>query len=298
MTDHAEQADTVSRRGLITGAAALGAGIAALGPATAHAAPPPTEVVAAQTNGLSYVQYDALAFFPYLPTANRRMYQDLTGIQPETAPNRLATALSLPVGSIVTELSVAYQNQPIAEIHRRDMASPNTPTLPLQQTLDVGSGPSTQTLVLTSPITVEYGSTYSLEFWCPVGASIYGATVGYVPPTRSFIPFQGLGGPRVLDTRVTGGKFEANEERTLALGFPGARGAVLNLTVTETEGGGFAAVFRGDIEWPGNSTLNWSQTGQILSNGVITDVDASGQITIRAGANRTHVVVDRIGWLI
>jgi hypothetical protein len=298
MTDHAEHSETVSRRGLITGAAALGAGIAALGTATAHAAPPPIDVVAAQTNGLSYVQYDALAFFPYLPNGNGRLYQDLTGVQPVTPSNRLATTLSLPVGSVVTELSVAYQNQPIAEIHRRDMTTPNPPVMELQQTLTMGAGASTQTLTLATPVTIEYGSTYSLQFWCPAGASIYGATVGYVPPTRSFIPFQGQGGPRVLDTRVTGGKFSPNEERTLALGFPGARGAVLNLTVTETEGGGFASVFRGDIEWPGSSTLNWSQTGQILSNGVITDVDAAGQIKIRAGANRTHVVVDRIGWLI
>ncbi|MGD9995910.1 MAG: hypothetical protein AB7L17_10140 [Ilumatobacteraceae bacterium] len=295
MTDQPQQGDAVSRRGLITGAAALGAGIAALGTATAHAAPPPTEVVAAQTNGLSYVQYDALAFFPYTIS---RLYQLSTGVQPSAPANWIAAPLSLPVGSVITEVSVAYQVQPVLTITRRDMASPNPPSDVFQETLAAGGGAKTQTVPVTTPVTIEYGSTYILQFFCSAGDSVFGATVGYVPPTRSFIPFQGLGGPRVLDTRVTGGKFQPNEERTLALGFPGARGAVLNLTVTETEGGGFAAVFRGDIEWPGNSTLNWSETGQILSNGVITDVDASGQITIRAGANRTHVVVDRIGWLI
>jgi hypothetical protein len=31
---------------------------------------------------------------------------------------------------------------------------------------------------------------------------------------------------------------------------------------------------------------------------VITAMDASGQIRIRGGDNRTNVVIDRIGWLI
>jgi hypothetical protein len=75
---------------------------------------------------------------------------------------------------------------------------------------------------------------------------------------------------------------------------------VLNLTVTETEGasGGFVAVFRAGIPWPENSSINWSGPNQNVANGVITALDDAGQITIRGGANRTHVVIDRIGWLV
>jgi hypothetical protein len=31
---------------------------------------------------------------------------------------------------------------------------------------------------------------------------------------------------------------------------------------------------------------------------VTTALDAAGQLTIRGGANRTHVLIDRIGWLL
>ena len=79
----------------------------------------------------------------------------------------------------------------------------------------------------------------------------------------------------------------------------GARSAVVNVTVTDTEGpGGYVAVFRADVGWPGNSSVNWSGPNQSTANGVITAMDASGQIRIRGGDNRTNVVIDRIGWLI
>jgi hypothetical protein len=297
MTDEVQQPDAVSRRGLIAGAAALGAGIVALTPAGhVHAAPPPTEAIGTQSNGLTYLQLDALAFFPYTVA---RVYQTSTGVQPVTTPNYIATPLLLPVGSVVTEISVAYQVQPILTIMRRQMSNPDPPVdvfTPIS--LAAGGGAKTQTVSLPTPVTIEYGSTYTLQFFCSAGDSVLGATVGYLPPTRAFIPYQGLNPPRVLDTRESGGIFSPGEERTLALGFPGARGAVLNVTATGTEGSGFVAVFRADIAWPGNSSLNWDHAGQNIANGVITDVDAAGQIKIRAGANRTHVVVDRIGWLI
>jgi len=122
-------------------------------------------------------------------------------------------------------------------------------------------------------------------------------TLGYTPPTQSFIPFSGAV-PRVLDTRNTGGPLQPGEERVVDLGFPGARGAVLNLTVTNTVGGGFVAVFPANVAWPNNSSINWSSGNQNIANGVITALDSSGQIKIRGGASPTDVVIDRIGWLI
>jgi hypothetical protein len=52
------------------------------------------------------------------------------------------------------------------------------------------------------------------------------------------------------------------------------------------------------VPWPGNSTINWSATGQILANGAITAIDPSGQIKIRAGSNQTNVVIDVQGYLL
>jgi hypothetical protein len=105
---------------------------------------------------------------------------------------------------------------------------------------------------------------------------------------------------RVLDTRVTGGKLNADEERVVTLdGVPGfARGAVINLTVTETEGAGFVAVFPANVGWPGTSSINWSAPDQNIANAVLTAVDDTSRIRIRGGVNRTQVVIDLVGYLL
>jgi hypothetical protein len=128
------------------------------------------------------------------------------------------------------------------------------------------------------------------------GQSILAARVGVIPAPSAFIPAAG----RILDTRTTGGKFAPSEERVVALGVPGtARAAVINLTLTETEGnGGFAAVFPNGIPWPGTSSINWFGPNQNLASSVTTAVDGTGAIKIHVGANRTHIVVDLAGYIL
>ena len=89
-----------------------------------------------------------------------------------------------------------------------------------------------------------------------------------------------------------------NEERVLDLEIPGARSAVLNLTIAQTTGAGFVAIFPADIPYPGNSSINWSLPNSFIANGVITKVDATGKIKIRGGDGSTDVIIDRIGYLI
>ena len=215
-----------------------------------------------------------------------------------TANQRLSASLSLPPGSAIFQLNVAYQGQPIMEIWQRSMTTP-TPYAPaFQQSPPAGSGPSTATFDLATPIMVEPASTLAVRFFATAGSSVLGVSVGFVPPTPSFVLFTGPT-PRVLVTRVMGGKLANGEERTIDLDFAGARGAVINLTVTRTEGnGGFVAVFPAGIPWPGNSSINWFGPNQNLANGVITAVDAASRITIRGGAASTDVVIDRIGFFI
>jgi len=303
-----QHTDGLSRRGLIGGAAALGAGAAvALGASGADALSPPATAdqptlgatALDPTNpALSHLPIDALAFFTFSTAGNdTRRYQDLTGIEPVTPATRIAASLALPAGSVIHHFNIAYQGSPILAVTKRDLLTPNPPVdVYLQTTTATGAPPRTQTLTPPAPITIEQGATYSLQFFCSVADSVFGVTVAYTPPTQGFQAF--VGDPRVLDTRNGGGKLAPSEERVVALGFPGVRGAVLNLTVADTEGGGFVAVFRAGMAWPGNSSINWDSTGQLLSNGVITAVDAAGQIVIHGGANRTHVIIDRIGWLL
>ncbi len=72
---------------------------------------------------------------------------------------------------------------------------------------------------------------------------------------------------RVDDSRVTGGKISNNQERDMQTFLSASILAVtVNLTITETEGGGFLAVFPGDIAWPGTSSVNWFGPNQNLCN--------------------------------
>ena len=71
---------------------------------------------------------------------------------------------------------------------------------------------------------------------------------------------------------------------------------VVSLTVTNTTGGagGFLAVYRDGISWPGTSNLNWSGPGQNIAVTTITAVDV-GKCSLYA-SNTTDVIVDVLGY--
>jgi hypothetical protein len=87
---------------------------------------------------------------------------------------------------------------------------------------------------------------------------------------------------------------------------PEAVAVTFNLTATNTSGGGgFLAVFPADINWPGNSNINWSFDGTTIANSGTVKLghyDAPGQITVAHGpANRpggVDFVVDITGYYI
>ncbi len=304
-------ATNVSRRNLLLGAGAIAGAAAGAGlltnPASAASAPkritlptvsPRPEVLGAAIPGLTYVSIDAQQFFG---SGNEgRIYQDITGTQPFTYPGRIWAGLHLPAGSVVYQLNVGYQGQPIAEISKRLVTQPNPATPPtqvFQKTLLAGpGGPFSSTENLATPVTIEANASYNVSFFCSTGQSVFNVTIGYLPPTQSFVPLPAAVTPRIFDSRG-GPKFAINEEKTVDLGIPGARTAIINLTVTETVGAGFVAVFPADVTYPGNSSINWSGPNQDIANGVIVRVDSAGKIKVRA-SNSTHVVIDRIGYMI
>jgi hypothetical protein len=278
-----------------------GAGGASL-PAWSPAVP---EALGAAIPGLTYIGIDAQSFFPSEPGERVGPDIDLTGTKGLNG-TRIWAGLPLPAGSIVHQFNVGYIGQPIAEISKRLITQPSPVQAPVQvfqQTAPASGGPPTSTTFnLTTPVVIERESTYTVSFFIPSmgGSGVFGCSIGYLPPTQSFVPFSGPT-PRVLDTREPGpltGKLGAGQEKTVALGFAGARAAVINLTITETVGGGFVAVFPANVAWPGNSSINWSASNQNIANGVITAVDGNGAIKIRGGSNPTHVVIDRIGFMI
>jgi len=308
--------DRLSRRKMLAGLGALaGAGVViGSAPIPAGAAPPDPitikrlEALGTPISALTYLNIDAQAFWPTLgmaPVANstaQRIYQDATGSQPAQVNSRLFAPLPIPVGSVIFEVSAAYQGQPILEISRRPLFSTGAPgTAPVtdfQQSFPASPGGAlASTVLLQSPIVLADDSTYTVSGFFTAGASIFGVRIGYLPPTAGFFPFSGAT-PRILDTRQPGQtKFAINEQRKINLGVPGAASGVFNLTVDQTEGSGFLSAFAGDT-FPGNSSLNFDHAGQIVANLVIAPLDDAGNVTIRCGVNRTHVIIDRIGFFI
>lgn len=122
---------------------------------------------------------------------------------------------------------------------------------------------------------------------------------------------------RCYDSRLATGAAKIAEGATVdidltkdtagaASGFPaGARIALLNLTVTGTEGVGFVQLFATGtpIAQVQTSNVNWFADGASIANSSGVPVSAAGSITARVGSDpadgataRTHVLVDLIGY--
>ncbi len=97
-------------------------------------------------------------------------------------------------------------------------------------------------------------------------------------------------------------KLAAGETRTIdltaATDFPaGAKGAIVNITVTETDTQGYLTVFNGDSSTrPLASTINWTEPNTTLANGVTLRVGAAGTVKVFASRG-THLLIDVVGFL-
>jgi hypothetical protein len=104
----------------------------------------------------------------------------------------------------------------------------------------------------------------------------------------------------VLDTRNgTGGPLAANgtlaEQMRGVGGIPADATAVaVNVTVTESKGGGYLAVFSQERGLP--STLNY-KTGEDRANQAIVSIAGDGKIRVYNGSGGTaHVLIAVVGW--
>jgi len=78
----------------------------------------------------------------------------------------------------------------------------------------------------------------------------------------------------------------------------GATAITGNLTVAATENGGYLAVNEGGNPVVSASALNWSSSGQVLSNSFVVKIDVDRNITVIAGGGSAHVIVDVTGYYI
>jgi hypothetical protein len=304
---------SATRRQLLTGLTATAAGAigarvltsadaASAAPAVSGAVPSVLSGVrpvfsAALTAGLRYVVLDGSVLHPKVSggTVNRYV-DDTSGTGVLTPPGVLTAPIQLPVGSRLKEIDVAYiSTAGTATVTLR--SRPAGGVLADAATVALPNGSGARSTTAAVDIAMAETTAYLMEFSTDTpGQTIISVRLGYAPAPTGFVAI--TPSPRTLDTRVTGGKLAAGEERTITLPVPGnAAAAVFNLTVTDTEGAGYVACFPGATTWPGNSSINWSSANQILANTTVCAVDASGRIVIRGGVQSTHVVIDTLGYL-
>ncbi len=296
--DHA-----LTRRGLLAGmgatagVAALAAGVGPAGAAPGRVLGPAGLEPAALVPGLTYLTIDGSAFVPRDSSAGWERNISTQGTALVNG-GTLVAPVALPVGAVLKQVTLYYlfpSGDLQASVQRKTFAGSYDPVAP---PATLPNGPSLQAFVWDMTEPVNGTATYSVFVNTDDASQLVGGLlVGYLAPAaQAFTPLDTI--TRVLDTRTGGGKLAPNEERTVALGLPaGARAGVFNLTVTETEAGGWVAAFPAGTTYPGNSSINWFGPNQNLANGVICAVDSAGKITIRGGVNKTHVLIDVQGYL-
>jgi hypothetical protein len=115
--------------------------------------------------------------------------------------------------------------------------------------------------------------------------------------------FAGVTPARVLDSRnnigTTKGIFAANETRDIKVtgvaGVPtNAVSVVVNITVTQPQGSGFATAFPKGVALPTASNLNYV-AGTTRANLAVVKVGTGGVISLNAAETSAHLIVDVMG---
>jgi hypothetical protein len=183
----------------------------------------------------------------------------------------------------------------------------------------VNYGPATGVTTVNAQVDpVEYAEpdTWSYQVAVDVknGVVVHQATVNYFAPASQVVLIPPT---RIYDTRATHsyiplptsphvGKVSTGQQIGFSVDPVVPRyinGVILNVTVTETEGGGYVVVWiptGGDPSGPppSVSNINWSGPNQTLANLVFARLFEEADVLINVGGvGRTHIVVDVVGYL-
>lgn len=117
----------------------------------------------------------------------------------------------------------------------------------------------------------------------PASAAVAGGPITFVSPFR--LQDSRTMEPDKYDTSARDGLADAR--------LAGHAGALLNVTVTDTEGSGFFRLAGAYADPPTTSSINWWGPGQTLANLAAVELTAAGGFVIQGGGNgRAHLLID------
>ncbi|MFJ9846204.1 hypothetical protein ACIRYZ_38355, partial [Kitasatospora sp. NPDC101155] len=128
-----------------------------------------------------------------------------------------------------------------------------------------------------------------------VTAPAQGTTFTSVSPDRLLDTRYAIGQPT---TDKVPGRATVNLQVAGRSGVPlGAKAVVLNVTATETDGGGHLTAWASGSQQPTSSNLNWTAPGVTTPNLVVVPLGPDGKVNLFNGSwNTTHLIADVFGY--
>ena len=263
----------------------------------------------------------ALSAGGYVPPIDFPFPAGVGGYGDNTIPNGVHGSTTEPAGYgvVAANLGAAAADDTEVPPAALAVASANGPHIKFVPLPDAVAGPTpglhepgelyvdaAGTLWFTVPVPpVAPATTPGVRFVKLAGADTAGSFHALPVAKRSFDSRQGTAPAKIAE----GGTVAIDLTKDTAgdpSGFPaGARIALVNLTVTQTEGPGFVQLFAtgtpvADVQ---TSNINWFVDETSIANSSGVPVDATGSITARVGSSttdtttaRTHLIVDLVGY--
>jgi alpha-tubulin suppressor-like RCC1 family protein len=154
-------------------------------------------------------------------------------------------------------------------------------------------------------VTVQLSADGAVRLFTTVATELLADVAGYYTPAAAATAgrFVAVNPQRMFDTRSTSGlrKLGANERISVALRAvapippTGVSALVLNVTVANAGGAGFATVWPSDIPLPTVSNLNVDSVGQAIANQVIVPLSADGKVSFYS-SDGADIIADVAGY--
>lgn len=194
---------------------------------------------------------------------------------------------------------------------RRGVATSDTTTFPLSLAPHATTiGPPTTT-AMVGDISIDTNGT----IWCCTAAGTPGTFVR-LGGTASAGTFTAITPTRCFDSRrgtPATGALRGGQQRVVSVAHAidlasgvssgddlvpsGATAVSFNLTIAATVGTGYLSVCPGSATAVTSSSINWTQTGQVAANGLVSKVDDQRQLRVFAGGSgATQFLIDINGY--